>query len=101
MLEKIFEIPVTNLQDTEKEIKIIYKLPRIDKKEIQLNLFQAYLELMVKGKNNENFCKFYKAITLPSEIIRNKIKASYDGKILEVIIPKSDAGDGGANIKID
>lgn len=95
--------PLTNLEETDKEIIAKFELPGIDKKDIQLNVIDNRIEVKVekkkeariekKGfyKEERSYSGFYRAISLPSEVVPEKAKAKYKDGVLEVTMPKSEA----------
>jgi HSP20 family protein len=99
----LFRNPVVDLEEKDKEIIARFEIPGVDKKDIELNLNERSVELKVekkeeskiekKGvlKEEKNYKRFYKSISLPSEIIVDKTKAKYKDGILELIMPKKES----------
>ena len=85
----------------EKDNKIVaeFELPGVDKKDINLNIYEGSLEVSVntESKKEDKEKKlyestkrqFYSAVSLPKGIETDKIDASYKDGILKVEIPKS------------
>jgi len=94
--------PLTDLEETDKEVIAKFEMPGVDKKDIQLNITEDKIEVKVekkqeakvekKGfyKEERSYRGFYRAIALPSNVIPEKAKAKYKDGILEVIIPKAE-----------
>ncbi len=95
--------PLTDLEETDKEVIAKFELPGIDKKDIQLNITENRIEVKVEKKQEKkvekkgfyreerSYSGFYRAMPLPSEILPGKAKAKYKDGILEVVMPKSEA----------
>lgn len=95
--------PLTDLEETEKEVIAKFEMPGVEKKDIQLNLTEDKIEVKVekkqetkvekKGsyKEERSYRGFYRAMSLPSNVIPEKAKAKYKDGVLEVSIPKTEA----------
>jgi len=94
-------IPLADLQETENEIIASFEIPGVDKKDIQLNVTENKIEVKIekkqeakiekKGyfKEEKSYKGFYKAMSLPAEVIPEKTKASYKNGVLEVEMSKA------------
>jgi HSP20 family protein len=92
--------PLTDLEETDKEVIAKFEMPGIDKKDIQLNITPDKIEVKVEKKQEAKVEKkgfyreersyrgFYRAMVLPSEVLAEKAKAKYKDGILEVTMPK-------------
>jgi len=92
--------PLTDLEETDKEVIARFELPGVDKKDIQLNVTENRIEVKVEKKQEAKVEKkgfyseersyrgFYRAMPLPSEVIPEKAKAKYSNGVLEVAMPK-------------
>ncbi|MEM4325768.1 MAG: Hsp20/alpha crystallin family protein [Candidatus Pacearchaeota archaeon] len=97
---RLFRQPLSDLKETEEELRAYIELPGVDKKDIQLNVTENSLEVKVEKKGETKIEKegyiraeriykgFYRSIFLPSKIIPDQVKASYKDGILEIIMPK-------------
>ncbi len=95
--------PLTDLEETGKEVIAKFELPGVEKKDIQLNITENKIEVKVeKRKESEEkkkgyyrmerkYAGFYRAIPLPEGVHPEKAKAKYEKGILEVTMPKSEA----------
>jgi len=95
--------PLTDLEETDKEVIAKFEIPGVDKKDIQLNITENKIEVKVEKKQEAKVEKkgfyreersyrgFYRAMVLPSEVIPEKAKAKYQDGILEITIPKIEA----------
>lgn len=93
--------PLTDLEETDKEVIAKFEMPGIDKKDIQLNVTPDKIEVKVEKKQEAKVEKkgfyreersyrgFYRTMALPSEVIPEKAKAKYKDGVLEVTIPKT------------
>lgn len=94
--------PLTDIEETDKEVIARFEIPGVDKKDIQLNISENKIEMKVekkqetkvekKGfyKEERSYRGFYRAMSLPSEIMPEKAKAKYKDGILEVTMPKAE-----------
>ncbi|MEM4625237.1 MAG: Hsp20/alpha crystallin family protein [Candidatus Pacearchaeota archaeon] len=94
--------PLTDLEETDKELIVKFEIPGVDKKDIQLNVTEDRVEVKVEKKQEfkvekkgfyreeRSYRGFYRSIPLPVEVIPEKAKAKYKDGILEVTIPKSE-----------
>ena len=92
--------PLTDLEETDKEVIAKFELPGVEKKDIQLNVTPDKIEVKVEKKQEAKVEKkgfyreersyrgFYRAMALPSEVSAEKAKAKYKDGILEVTLPK-------------
>ena len=92
--------PLADIEENDKEVVIKFEIPGVDKRDIQLNITQNKIEVRVERKQEEKIKRegfyrlersyggFYRAISLPTEVIPEKAKAKYRDGILEVRIPK-------------
>jgi len=95
--------PLTDLEETDKEIIIKFEIPGVDKKDIQLNATEDKVEVKVEKKQENKveekgfyrkerrYSGFYRVISLPAYIIPEKAKATYKDGILEFSAPKAEA----------
>ncbi len=95
--------PLTDLEETDKEVIAKFEIPGVDKKDIQLNITQDKIEVKVEKKQETKVKKkgfyreersyrgFYRAMALPSEVAPEKAKAKYKDGVLELTIPKTEA----------
>lgn len=86
--------PVTKLDETEKEIKLNYEIPGMNKEDIKLHVTGKYVEVSAEkkeeSKDKKSYSKFYRVMTLPSEINPDNVNATYKNGVLEVILQKSE-----------
>jgi len=94
--------PLTDLEETDKEIIARFEIPGVDKKDIQLNITENKIEVKVEKKKEakvdkkgyyrteRRYAGFYRAMALPEGIHPEKAKAKYSDGILEVRMPKTE-----------
>ena len=94
--------PLTDLEETDKDIIAKFEIPGVEKKDIQLNITEKKIEVKVEKKQESKVEKkgiyreersyrgFYRAMVLPSEVLADKAKAKYKDGILEVTMPKAE-----------
>ncbi|MEM3113076.1 MAG: Hsp20/alpha crystallin family protein [Candidatus Pacearchaeota archaeon] len=99
-ISSLMRSPLTDLEETDKEMIAKFELPGVDKKDIQLNITPDRIEVKVEKKQEAKIEKkgfyreersyrgFYRSMALPSEVIPEKAKAKYRDGILEVLMPK-------------
>ena len=94
--------PLTDLEETDKEVVAKFEMPGVDKKDIQLNITEDKIEVKVEKKQEAKVEKkgfyreersyrgFYRTTALPSSVIPEKAKAKYKNGVLEVKMPKTE-----------
>lgn len=94
--------PLTDLEETDKEVIAKFELPGVDKKDIQLNVTENKIEVKVEKKQEAKVEKkgfyreeriykgFYRAMALPSEVVAEKTRAAYKDGRLKVTMPKAE-----------
>jgi len=102
-----------DVSNSEDQIEITAELPGIDEKDVDISLSDGVLS--VKGekkaeseeKKKDYYCKerrsgsFVRSFRVPASIDQEKIKASFDKGVLEIILPKRpDAKAKAKKIKI-
>ena len=91
-----FRSPIADMKETENSVIARFELPGVDKKDIELNVTEDYIEVKSekkqekkKDKMYERFSQqFYRRIPLPTNVKAEKAKASYKNGILNIEIPK-------------
>ena len=96
------KIPLINIADKGKLLQIVAELPRVEKKDIDVNITKESIEIRTGTKaekeeiNRENkyylqehaYTGFYRRLPLPSTVIAEKAKAEFKNGILRIDIPK-------------
>lgn len=93
-------MPVSKLEDKNKEIIATVELPGVDKEDIDVNISENKLEIKA-GKKQEkkgekkgvetyslNEIEFYRCIRLPEKIDTNKVIANFKNGVLNLKMPK-------------
>lgn len=92
--------PLADLKETEKEVITNLDIPGVNKKDIQLNITEDYLEVKVEQKHEakeekEGYVKmergyrsYYRNLPFPARVIPDKAEAKYENGVLEVKVPK-------------
>lgn len=95
--------PRVDVAETDKAFEIQVAVPGLDKKEINIDLRDGYLTISGERKfekkdQEKNFYSvqtqygtFKKSFQLPDSVVEDKIEASYENGILNVVIPKDEA----------
>lgn len=96
-----YRCPVVDIYETENNIVARFELPGVDKKDIDLNVTEDYIEVSVKRKLEKEVKKegyfryesrsqqFYRRVPLPVSVQPEKAEAIYKNGILTVQIPKT------------
>lgn len=94
--------PSLDIIETEQEILVTAEMPGLDKKDININLTEDRLEISAEIKREEKEeregyiyrerrgGRFYRAISLPSQVDPLGAKASYKNGVLEIKMPKTE-----------
>ncbi len=105
--------PLTDIMDEGEDLVALIELPGVDKDEIKVSTTTDTLKVRVdkreeKEESNENYFYrerryggYYRALSLPSEVIPDKVKASYKNGVLEVRMKKKVKTEGGKAIKVE
>jgi len=94
-------MPVVEVTDTVKEIRVIAELPGLDEKDLEVSLLDG--SLWIKGEKREEqeeergdiyssercYGSFERVIALPAEVDPAKIQASFKKGVLKVTLPKT------------
>jgi len=92
--------PLTDIQETGKEVIVKAEMPGIDKKDIKIKVTDNIIEIKAEKKEEAEVKKkgffrqersykgFHRAMTLPAEVVAGKTRAQYKNGILTVTMPK-------------
>jgi len=92
--------PLSDIQETDKNIIVNLDMPGVDKKDIILTIRDNLLEVKAERKKEEKKIKknlyqyersytgFYRVLPLPSSVKPEKAKAEYKDGVLTITIPK-------------
>ena len=90
--------PLSDVNSTEKEVKVILEIPGVKKEDIKINVNKTIVEINASDSQR----KYHKTIQLPHDIDINTAKSTYNNGILEITFAKSkDQGVKGREIRID
>ena len=95
-------MPIVDVHETEKEIRVTAELPGLDGKDLEVSLLEG--ALYIKGEKREEheeekgdvyrcerqYGEFQRMIQLPAEVDADKINASFKNGVLKVTLPKSE-----------
>ena len=94
--------PLTDLQETDKEVIAKIEIPGVDKKDIQLNITENRIEVKAEKKHEakvekkgfyreeRSYSGFYRTIPLPFGVTPEKAKVRYQDGVLKIKIPKTE-----------
>lgn len=94
--------PRVEVEDMEDSILLRFEVPGLKQDEIKIDIQENVVTVSAERKQEEGvegrrakrgtrFERFQRSFALPVGIDENKIEASYDSGILEVLVPKSEA----------
>ncbi|RLI94453.1 MAG: Hsp20/alpha crystallin family protein [Candidatus Altiarchaeales archaeon] len=97
-----YRMPLTDMWETDKEVIITMELPGVNKKDIDINIYDDGIEVKVERSEDRReedekkgmyrfertYSGFYRYIPLPPNVNAEKAEASYNNGVLEVKIPK-------------
>jgi HSP20 family protein len=90
--------PLTDVNTTEKEIKVIVEMPGIKKEDIKINATEGMVEITTTGSQR----KYNKTIEIPPEADIDSARSNYTNGILEVVFNKKEnIIPKGKEVKID
>jgi HSP20 family protein len=79
--------PLVDIVETNGEVRVVAELPGVEKSDIKLHGTDDSLTISV----NTSQSKYYKEVTLPTEVKVKEAKSSYKNGVLEVVFPKAEA----------
>ena len=79
--------PLVDVVETDSEIRVVVELPGVEKTDIKLHGTEDSLEISVDSPQY----KYYKEVTLPTEVKVKEAKSTYKNGVLEVILPRTEA----------
>ena len=94
--------PLMNVSETDKEYLLMMDLPGVEKKDVDVSLSNGILiisgERKISDKGEENnriwneaiYGAFSRSFELSSNIVEDKIKASFRNGVLNIIMPKTE-----------
>ncbi len=97
---KQFRTPMCEMNWTKNNLLTVFELPGVDKKDIELNVTDDFMEVKVDKKTEikkeekglENFYssryQFYRQVPLPEMIDAAKVNAEFNNGLLKIEIPK-------------
>jgi len=95
-----FREPLADIIDEGAELVALVELPGVNKEDIQVNVTPTMLRIRVEKKKEKeeketgyyyrerSYGGFYRAISLPTEVLPEQVKASYKNGVLEVRMKK-------------
>jgi HSP20 family protein len=97
---RLWDFDVT---EKDQEIVVRAEIPGFEDSELDVKLIDNVLTIQAekeqKGDGQEEYRSFYRAVTLPSGIDPNNVKATYRNGVLEVHIPRAE-GAGPKRIEV-
>jgi HSP20 family protein len=90
--------PLSDVNITDKEVKIVLEMPGIKKDDIKINAYESLVEVIADNPQR----KYHKNIELPNDIDIETARSTYNNGILEVTFDKKkNARPKGKEIRID
>ena len=98
----LMSAPLTDIQETDKEIIARVDLPGIEKKDIDLKITENMLGIKAEKKQEEtekkkgffrqerSYAGYQRAFTLPAKVIPDKAAAEFKNGVLTVKMPKKE-----------
>jgi HSP20 family protein len=91
--------PLVDISTTDKEIKVVVKMPGVNKENVKINAYDSRLEVTAQEGAAK---KYHETIELPEEADLATAKSKYNNGILEVIFNKKDKSKfKGKEIKVE
>ena len=81
--------PLVDIVDTNGEIHVVVELPGVEKNDIKLHGTEDSLTISVDTPQY----KYYKDVELPEKVRVKEASSSYKNGVLEVVLPKAEAGN--------
>lgn len=105
--------PFTDIMETEGSVIVTAELPGVKKENININATEEGIEISAEVKTEakveekgfyrreRSYDRYYRSYSLPARVKPNEARATYKNGVLEVVLPKAEAGEKGRSIKID
>jgi len=105
--------PLTDIMDEGEDLVALMELPGVNKEDIKVSTTTDTLKVRVEKKEDKEerdedyyyrerrYGGYYRAVSLPSEVIPDKVKANYKNGVLEVRMRKKVKTEGGKAIKVE
>jgi len=105
--------PLTDIVDEGEDLVALMELPGVNKDDIKVSTTADTLKVRVERKEEKEesdedyfyrerrYGGYYRAISLPSEVFPDKVKASYKNGVLEVRMKKKVKTEEGKAIKVE
>jgi HSP20 family protein len=99
--DKILSVPAVNVTENEKEYKISVAAPGLKKTDFKIDVKDNVLTIAAESEKNKevseenftrqeyNFSAFSRSFTLPENASEDNISATYDGGVLQLLLPKN------------
>jgi HSP20 family protein len=87
--------PALDVHQDEDQFTVVVELPGLKKEDIEITLDNSVLTVAGQRKQQENgkeirFAKFQRSVTLPIAVASDKVTASYENGLLQVVLPKAE-----------
>lgn len=106
--------PYVDIKDKKGEIVVAADLPGVEKGEISINIRGDTLEISAEKKKEKeekdeeagyirrerSYTRFYRSVPLPTEVDKEKVKASFENGVLKVELPKTKEGEEVKKIEV-
>ncbi|MGH9972501.1 MAG: archaeal heat shock protein Hsp20 [Nitrososphaeraceae archaeon] len=90
--------PMSDVTETDKEVKVVVELPGVSKENIKINAYENKVEV----KTEDTKRKYHEVIEIPLYVDIETAKSNYNNGILEITFKKKDAAKPkGKEIKIE
>ena len=80
--------PLVDIVETDGEVHVVVELPGVEKSDIKLHGTEGTMTISVDTPQY----KYYKEVTLPAKVNVKEAKTAYKNGVLEVTLPKAEAG---------
>ena len=96
------QLPAVNIKENDHQFEILLAVPGLNKKDFKIELNEDILTISSEIKKEENvqeenysrkefsYSSFKRSFTLPETVNEEKIEASYENGILNLILPKKE-----------
>ncbi len=99
------ERPLSDIWETDKEIKAEIDIPGVDKKDISVNVTDHMLEVKAERKQEQqkeekgvhrferSYAGFYRSFWLPYNADTSQVDCKYENGVVKITIPKRDSAE--------
>ena len=104
--------PLLDIEDMGDKLLVVIDMPGVNKEDIEVNIEPKYLSVSAESKfkkeekeknyyyQERSYTGFSRSITLPEEVIPDKVRAEYQNGVLKIYLPKAKPAEKKRGMKV-